>query len=176
MGKPDSTNPSTKPQDDKKQSGTDPIGKHQNPGQHGQGRDPSKDQGRQKSSGVASSPRPSQAPRRSPLPLRGWAPSRLYMGDSWQHTLRIDKTLAAEPNESYPRLIDGAGRCPPEDCGGIGGFYALLEVMNDPQHPDHDDLRNWYGGPFDPTDMGVTQIKDDLARIAARRKRPAVKP
>jgi hypothetical protein len=77
MGKPDSTNPSTKPQDDKKQSGTDPIGKHQNPGQHGQGRDPSKDQGRQKSSGVASSPRPSQAPRRSPLPLRGWAPSRL---------------------------------------------------------------------------------------------------
>ena len=50
MGKPDPTNPSTKPQDDKKQSGTDPIGKHQYPGQQGQGRDPSKDQGRQKSS------------------------------------------------------------------------------------------------------------------------------
>jgi hypothetical protein len=51
MGKPDSTNPSTKPQDDKKQSGTDPIGKTQNPPQQGQGRDPSKDQGHQKSSG-----------------------------------------------------------------------------------------------------------------------------
>ena len=51
MGKPDPTNPSTKPQDDKKQSGTDPIGKHQNPPQQGQGRDPSKDQGRQKSGG-----------------------------------------------------------------------------------------------------------------------------
>lgn len=73
-------------------------------------------------------------------------------------------------------MIDGAGRCPPEDCGGIGGFYALLEAMNDPQHPDHDDLRDWYGGTFDSTDMGVMQIKDDLARIAARRKRPAAKP
>jgi hypothetical protein len=51
MGKPDPTNPSTEPQDDKKQSGTDPIVKHQNPGQQGQGRDPSKDQGRQKSGG-----------------------------------------------------------------------------------------------------------------------------
>jgi hypothetical protein len=51
MGKPDPTNPSTKPQDDKKQSGTDPIGEHQNPGQQGQGRDPSKGQGRQKSGG-----------------------------------------------------------------------------------------------------------------------------
>jgi len=51
MGKPDPTNPSTKPQDDKKQSGSDPLGKHQNPGQQGQGRDPSKDQGRQNSSG-----------------------------------------------------------------------------------------------------------------------------
>jgi hypothetical protein len=45
------TNPSTKPQDDKKQSGTDPLGKHQNRGQQGQGRDPSKDQSRQKSGG-----------------------------------------------------------------------------------------------------------------------------
>ena len=98
------------------------------------------------------------------------------LGDSWQHTLRIDKTVAADPNETYTRLIDGAGRWPPEDCGGIGGFYAFLEAMNDPQHPDHDGLHDWYGGTFDPTDMGVTQIKDDLARIAARRKRPAAKP
>ena len=55
MGKPDPTNPSTKPQDDKKQSGSDPLGKHQNPGQQGQGRDPSKDQGRQKAAVISRS-------------------------------------------------------------------------------------------------------------------------
>src|SRR3546814_8924861 len=43
------------------------------------------------------------------------------MGDGWQHTLRIEKKLAADPAASYPRLVDGAGRCPPEDCGGIPG-------------------------------------------------------
>jgi hypothetical protein len=98
------------------------------------------------------------------------------MGDSWKHTLRIDKTLAADPNKTYPRLIDGAGRCPPEDCGGIGGFYAFLEAMDDPQHPDHKDFRDWLGDTFDPTDMGITQLNNDLAKIAARRKGPAVKP
>ncbi|GAB4363539.1 MAG: plasmid pRiA4b ORF-3 family protein [Kiloniellaceae bacterium] len=92
------------------------------------------------------------------------------MGDNWQHTLRLEKTLAADPAVSCPRLLEGAGRCPPEDCGGIPGFYAFLEAIADPQHPDHDDCLDWYGGPFDPADMDVAQINQQLARIAARRK------
>lgn len=93
------------------------------------------------------------------------------MGDSWQHTLRIEKSLAADPAASYPRPVDGAGCCLPEDCGGIPGIYDLLEAIADPQHPDHDDCLDWYGGPFDPADTGVAQINQELARIAARRKR-----
>jgi len=97
------------------------------------------------------------------------------MGDSWQHTLRIEKTLAADPKQSYPRLVDGAGRCPPEDCGGIPGFYALLEALGDPQHPDHEDRMDWHGGGFNVDDIDATQINKRLAKIAARRKRPAAK-
>ena len=92
------------------------------------------------------------------------------MGDSWQHTLRLEKTFAAGPAASYPRLVDGAGRCPPEDCGGIPGFHDFLEAIADPQHPDHEDRLDWYGGPFEPADMDVAQINQELARIAARRK------
>lgn len=92
------------------------------------------------------------------------------MGDSWQHTLRLEKTIAADPAVSYPRLVNGAGRCPPEDCGGIPGFYDFLEAIADPQHPDHEDRLDWYGGPFDPADMDVAQVNQELARIAARRK------
>src|SRR3546814_3601136 len=100
------------------------------------------------------------------------------MSDSWQHTLRLEKTLAADPAASYPRLVDGAGCCPPEDCGGIPGFYDFLEAIADPQHPDHEDRLDWYGGPFDPADMGVEQINQELTRIAARRKpaKPKSKP
>lgn len=56
---------------------------------------------------------------------------RDHLGGSWQHTLCVDKTLIADPKHSYPRLIDGAGRCPPEDCGGISRFYALLKALGD---------------------------------------------
>ena len=47
--------------------------------------------------------------------------------------------------------------------------------MDDPQHPDHKDLHDWHGDAFDPTDMGITQINNDFAKIAARRKRRAAK-
>jgi len=73
-------------------------------------------------------------------------------------------------------LVDGAGRCPPEDCGGIPGFYALLEALADPDHPDHDDLMDWHGGAFDAENMDAKQINKRLAHIATRRKRAAAKP
>lgn len=97
------------------------------------------------------------------------------MGDSWEHVIKIQKTLPADPTAGYPRLIDGAERCPPEDVGGIPGFEAFLEAINDPKHPDHADRLDWYGGPFDPADMDRTRITKRLAAIASRRKRTLAK-
>ena len=94
-------------------------------------------------------------------------------GDGWQHTLRLEKLVAAEPGAAYPRLVDGAGRCPPEDCGGVWGFYAKLEALADPDHPDHDDVTDWMGGPFDPADMDRAEIDERLAWLAGRRGRKA---
>jgi Plasmid pRiA4b ORF-3-like protein len=42
-----------------------------------------------------------------------------------------------ESGVSYPRYIAGEWNVPPEDCGGIPGFYALLEAVADPNHPNH---------------------------------------
>lgn len=49
-----------------------------------------------------------------------------HMGDSWEHTIHIDRSPPTDPAASYPRLVDGALRYPPEDIGGIPGFYAFL--------------------------------------------------
>ena len=92
-------------------------------------------------------------------------------GDSWNHTIRIEKRLPAEPNTTYPRLIDGAGRCPPEDCGGIPGFYDFLDAISDPKHPDHHDRLDWYGDRFDPDDFDAEFVDRELALLAAPRKR-----
>jgi Plasmid pRiA4b ORF-3-like protein len=97
------------------------------------------------------------------------------MGDGWDHGIKIEKLLPADPATPYPRLIAGALRCPPEDVGGIPGFYAFLDAISDPRHPDHEDRIDWYGGIFDPKDIDLDRIQKDLSRIAARGKRAAAK-
>ena len=37
-------------------------------------------------------------------------------GDSWEHELKIEKVLPAEPGAHYPVCLDGQRTCPPEDC------------------------------------------------------------
>jgi len=98
------------------------------------------------------------------------------MGDSWEHRLQMEKLLPADPAASYPRFIDGAMHCPPEDVGGIPGFYEFLDAVADPKHPDHEDRRDWYGRTFQPTDLDAEPIRKALARIANRRKRASAKP
>jgi hypothetical protein len=97
------------------------------------------------------------------------------MGDSWEHRIQIEKRLAADPALSYPRFVDGAMRCPPEDVGGVPGFYEFLEAIADPKHPDHEDRLDWYGGSFDPKDLETERINKELVRLATRRKRAAAK-
>ncbi len=92
------------------------------------------------------------------------------MGDNWEHELRIEKVLPAEPDTRYPRFIDGAMAAPPEDIGGLPGFYEFLGAIEDPDHPEHDELTDWYGGPFNPTDLDEAAIKKRLARIGTPKK------
>jgi len=97
------------------------------------------------------------------------------MGDSWEHDIRIEKVFPSESPADYPRLVDGAMRAPPDDCGGVPGFYGFLEAIGDPAHPEHVHWEEWYGGAFDAEDVEADEIQRDLARIAARRKHAARK-
>ncbi|HTW18094.1 MAG TPA: plasmid pRiA4b ORF-3 family protein [Nocardioides sp.] len=44
-------------------------------------------------------------------------------GDGWDHRLVVEEVLAEPP--SAVRCIGGRKACPPEDCGGIGGYEQL---------------------------------------------------
>ena len=52
------------------------------------------------------------------------------MGDFWQHDIRLERIMPLDPKQTYPVCIDGAGDCPPEDCGGPGGYRTLLDECN----------------------------------------------
>jgi hypothetical protein len=43
-------------------------------------------------------------------------------GDGWEHSVHIERITDAIPGIAYPRLVEAAGRCPPEDVGGPWGY------------------------------------------------------
>jgi len=51
------------------------------------------------------------------------------------------------------------GACPPEDCGCIPGFYDLVEAIADPNHEQHQELRDWLGYDFDPLGNLCTSLQ-----------------
>jgi hypothetical protein len=92
-------------------------------------------------------------------------------GDCWEHHLILTQPRPAEKGVAYPRYLAGEGAAPPEDCGGVPGFYAQLDILADPRHPDHEEIREWFGD-YNPDVLEQQPIKDRLARIAARRLAP----
>jgi Plasmid pRiA4b ORF-3-like protein len=46
---------------------------------------------------------------------------------------------------------------PPEDCGGIFGYYDLLKAISNPKHPEHQQLLEWLGRPFDPNHFDLQE-------------------
>jgi Plasmid pRiA4b ORF-3-like protein len=96
-------------------------------------------------------------------------------GDSWQHLVTVEAVQQAEPGVAYPRCTAGKRACPPEDCGGLGGYYQMLAVLADAGHEDHQARLTWLGissaAEFDPDYVDLGTVNDGLsgfARVLAR--------
>jgi hypothetical protein len=72
-------------------------------------------------------------------------------GDDWTHHVEV-----LGPGGSTPGCVDGHGACPPEDCGGPGGYAELLNVLADPTHPEHERMRSWVGNRLRPFDRAAS--------------------
>jgi hypothetical protein len=59
--------------------------------------------------------------------------------------------------------VAGKLQGPPEDCGGIPGYYHLLEALSDSNHPEYKDLLDWVGGEFNPDAFSLDEINRRLA-------------
>jgi len=63
-------------------------------------------------------------------------------GDDWNHEITVQGTVS-DYGKNYPLCIMAEGNRPPEDVGGIPGFEAYLEIMNNPDHPEYKDMKRW---------------------------------
>jgi hypothetical protein len=86
-------------------------------------------------------------------------------GDGWRHELTVEKIDLPKPGAVYPILLEGERACPPEDCGGIGGYADFLKAIRDSDHPEHERLLTWIGGSFDPEAFDADEINLRLRRI-----------
>jgi hypothetical protein len=84
-------------------------------------------------------------------------------GDSWEHTLQVEKVSPAEEGQLATICIKGKRACPPEDVGGFPGYLHFLEVMENPEDPEYGDFMEWIGGSFDPEAFDIEEINKALA-------------
>ena len=68
-------------------------------------------------------------------------------GDGWTHTIRLVDVIE-NVGIPYPQCTLAVGDAPMEDCGGPGGFSEIMQIMNDPNHPEHTDICRWVASSF----------------------------
>lgn len=70
-------------------------------------------------------------------------------GDNWEHTVVLESLEEKAMDAKYPRCLDGARACPPEDCGSVPGYESLLEILADPKHEEFEEMKEW-AGDYEP--------------------------
>jgi hypothetical protein len=92
------------------------------------------------------------------------------IGDRWELDILVEAVHSAEAGVAYPRCTAGRRGGPPEDCGGIAGYYELLNVLANPRHRDHAAQVRWLGiesaAEFDPAAFDLAAADRTLRRHA----------
>lgn len=63
-------------------------------------------------------------------------------GDGWQFRIKLEE-IVDDYYFGYPTLLDGAETAPPEDVGGIPGYYEFLKIYRNPKHPEYKETKAW---------------------------------
>ncbi len=84
-------------------------------------------------------------------------------GDNWDHTVLFERELPQDPKAAYPQCIAGENACPPDDCGGVGGYDNLQKILKNSNHEEHADMLEWLGlkdpKKFDPREFNIQEIE-----------------
>lgn len=76
-------------------------------------------------------------------------------GDSWEHAVQLE-AMEERPERFSRLLLDGGRSCPPEDCGGPGGYDECCNVATGKKKDK--EMKSWLGRwtpeGFDPAIWG----------------------
>jgi hypothetical protein len=78
------------------------------------------------------------------LRVAGQACRYIYdFGDYWKHKVTLEKSEAGQL--AGPHCTSGSGACPPEDVGGLPGYYEMVEAAKKPSGKKWQEYRQWLG-------------------------------
>lgn len=87
---------------------------------------------------------------------------RYDFGDDWEHEIVLEKKLPGNPHLEHPQCIAGELACPPEDCGGLYGYYNKLEVLRDPDSEYYEEIAGWMGPDWDASRFDIDEANANL--------------
>jgi hypothetical protein len=73
-------------------------------------------------------------------------------GDYWEHDVVFEGSFPKEPGRKYPICLAGELAGPPEDCGGIPGYYDCIKALKNRDNSEGilSWLGHWRPDRFDP--------------------------
>lgn len=92
-------------------------------------------------------------------------------GDHWGHEVKLEKILLPESSTKYPKCLDGAMACPPEDCFGPPGYDSLIKLTERTKDKlDEHDLERlkWLGKDHDFEYFSVDEVNSALWKRFAK--------
>jgi len=91
-------------------------------------------------------------------------------GDDWDMLLTVKAIVPKKRGQRRAFFVSGKKNAPPEDCGGVWGYYNLLEILKNKEHSDYEMWAEWIGGDFDPEYFNHEEINKRLEKFDKSKK------
>lgn len=86
-------------------------------------------------------------------------------GDSWEHELVIEESRYFNVELSTElACLEGERACPPEDVGGVSGYFEFYTALKDPSHEEHESYLEWSGGDYDSESFDADAVNWELMK------------
>ncbi len=85
------------------------------------------------------------------------------LSDGWEHDVMVEKIrpISELDAQQLPVCLEGENATPPENSGGMFGYYELLSILKDPQHQAYQEMLDTYGD-LNPAAFDLGQINRSL--------------
>jgi hypothetical protein len=92
------------------------------------------------------------------------------MGDYWEHKILLKEKRENNKRLKHPRCLAARRACPPEDCGGTGGYEEIIGIFAGDESLDltpeeREATINWLGSDYHPEKVDIKKINRALQKI-----------